>query len=55
MLAAGAKVFVFRNIINFLVEAGQIGEKLSSNEGEEWIRLTARAAAVPDTLLGLWT
>ena len=32
-----------------------MGERLLITEGVEWLRKTARAAAVPDTLLGLWT
>jgi hypothetical protein len=50
-----AKMFAFRNTINFFVAGRRIGEKLNTNEGEEWIRRTARAAAVPDMLPGLWT
>ena len=48
-------LFAFRNTINFFVAPGQIGEKLCGNEGDEWIRKTARVAAVPDILPGLWT
>ena len=33
----------------------RIGEKLLSIEGEEWIRMAARAAAVPGTLHDLRT
>ena len=48
-------LFGFRNKINFVARLTSIGEKLISTEGDQWIRRTARAAAVPDTLRGLWT
>jgi hypothetical protein len=49
------RLFVFRNRNNFLKAGRRINEKLLTTEGEEWIRMTARAAAVPDTLPGQWT
>jgi hypothetical protein len=48
-------LFGFRNRINFLAQLRRIGEKLFVIEGDVWLRKTARAAAVADTLLDLWT
>ena len=48
-------LFVFRNKNHFLVGWAQFNEKLFLIEGDEWLRRTARAAAVPDTLPSLWT
>jgi hypothetical protein len=36
-----------------MTKRARISEKLASTEGEEWIRKTARAAAVPDLWHGL--
>jgi hypothetical protein len=48
-------LFGFRNRINFLALKSRIGEKLLATEGGVWLRKTARAAAVADILLALWT
>ena len=48
-------LFGFRNRINFLALLRRIGEKLFVIEGDEWLRKTACAAAVADTLPDLWT
>jgi hypothetical protein len=50
-----SNLFVFRNKINFVQRSTRIGEKLFATEGEEWIRKTASAAAVPDILRDLRT
>jgi hypothetical protein len=54
-LIGGDRLFGFRNRINFLARRTRIGEKLLGTEGDQWFRKPARAAAVADMLLGLWT
>jgi hypothetical protein len=49
------QMFGFRNKINFVALRTRIDERLTATEGDQWIRRTARAAAAPDTLRGLWT
>jgi hypothetical protein len=45
----GNRLFVFRNKINFLSAIRRISARLNTTEGDAWIRIPARAAAVADT------
>jgi hypothetical protein len=48
-------LFGFRNKNHFFLKFDCFNETLGANEGDEWIRCAARAAAVPDILPSLWT